>query len=365
MLATLLILVGLVLIIWLYLQQAKFGKAPSGARLQRIQQSPNFKEGKFQNQSHTPDLTEGYGYTGVMIDFLFKKVERRIPTNSLPSVKTDLRKLPLEENVLVWFGHSSYYFQLDGKRFLVDPVFSGNASPIPGTTKSFLGTDVYTVNDLPEIDYLLVSHDHYDHLDHTTIVALQSKVQKVICGLGVGSHFEHWGYVPEQLIEKDWYESIELDNHCRITLEPARHFSGRGFIRNNTLWTSYMLQSKSMTLYVGGDSGYDSHFAAIGKKYRNIDLAILENGQYDEAWRYIHNLPEDFMKAAQDLGAKRIFPVHSAKFALASHAWDEPLRAVTELNKDYNIPLLTPMIGEVLRLTDDKQVFTNWWEGVQ
>ncbi len=272
--------------------------------------------------------------------------------------------LPIDTNVLVWFGHSSYYIQTDGKRILVDPVFSGNASPVPGTVKSFNGTDIYTVADLPPIDYLFISHDHYDHVDYKTLIALKNKTRKVICGLGVGAHFEYWGYAADKIIEKDWYESVKLDEGFTAFVEPARHFSGRGASTNSTLWASYVLQTPRIKIYIGGDSGYDTHYASIGDKHGPIDLAILDNGQYDEAWKYIHNLPEEVLKAAQDLKAKRVFPVHSSKFALAVHAWDEPLQIISELNERYHLRLMTPMIGEVVNLNDTTHHFKPWWRGV-
>lgn len=364
MITALSIILVLVATTLLYMQQDKFGKSPSGTRLKRIQQSPNFKNGKFQNFNKTPTLAEGHNYFEVLYEAYIKKKPRHYPTDIIPSEKTDLLNLPVDADVLVWFGHSSYFIQIDQKRILVDPVFSGNASPMPGTVKSFKGTDVYTVADLPDIDYLFISHDHYDHVDYKTLIALKDKTQKVICGLGVGAHFEHWGYDRHKIIEKDWHEKVELDHSLTAFVEPARHFSGRGFSRNNTLWASYVLQTSTMKIYLGGDSGYDTHYAAIGNKYGPIDLAILDNGQYDEAWKYIHNLPEDVLKAAQELKAKRIFPVHSSKFALASHDWDEPLKKLTELNKSYHFPLATPLIGEMVNLKDTTQPFKRWWEGL-
>lgn len=363
---TILIIIAIfVIATLLYLQQDKFGKSPDGARLERIKKSPHYKNGKFQNLSFTPELTEGYGYPEVIYNAFIKHKPRHMPTDVIPSVKTDLLNLPIDSNLLVWFGHSSYYMQIDGKRILVDPVFSGNASPLPRTVKSFKGTDIYTAADLPEIDFLFISHDHYDHVDYETIVALKGKIKKVICGLGVGSHFEQWGYAPENIIEKDWYEKADLAPGFTAFVEPARHFSGRGFSRNNTLWVSYLLQTPSMNIYIGGDSGYDTHYAAIGNKYNSIDLAILENGQYDAAWKYIHNHPEDVLKAAQELKAKRLFPVHSSKFALGAHAWDEPLTKLSQLNSTYNVPLVTPSIGEIVYLNDTAQQFKQWWVGVK
>ncbi|MFD2037488.1 MBL fold metallo-hydrolase, partial [Belliella marina] len=199
--------------------------------MELIKTSTNYKNGKFQNISFTPVLTEGYSMTVIMWDFLFKKFPRQKPTDIIPSIKTDLLKLPADSNVLVWFGHSSYFMQVGGKRFLIDPVFSGNAAPIPGNNKSFKGTDIYTAADMPEIDCLLITHDHYDHLDYETVIALKDKVKTVICGLGVGSHFEHWGFDKNVIIEKDWNEHVTLDKGFTIHTAPARHFSGRGFTR--------------------------------------------------------------------------------------------------------------------------------------
>ena len=356
------ILVGL--LAFFVLRQPQFGKAPSGERLERIKQSPNYKDGKFQNLSYTPSFTEGHSMAGEVYQTFFKKHPRKFPTDSIPTLKTDLLLLHINENMLVWFGHSSYFMQLDGKRFLVDPVLSGSASPLPFGVKAFQGTDIYAYDDLPEIDYLLISHDHFDHLDYKTIKALQPKIKQVICGLGVGEHFEYWGFDPKNIIEKDWNESVVIQDNFTIYTTPARHFSGRSLSRNNTLWMSFVLDAPSMKIFVGGDSGYDTHFAAIGEQFGPFDLAILENGQYNEAWRGIHTMPEDFMKVVKDLQAQKVFPVHSSKFVLARHPWDEPLIKISELCQATQTPLITPMIGEKVRLNDPTQTLTAWWKGV-
>ena len=362
MLVTLFILLAVIIVgSVLYMKQPKFGKAPSGSRLEFIKQSANYRDGKFVNLSHTPQLTEGYPLTKVLYTQLFKRVPGRKPSHRIPSVKRNLKNVSLQQNILVWFGHSSYYIQTDGKRILVDPVFSGNASPLPGTNKAFEGTDVYSVDDFPDIDYLFITHDHYDHLDYSTVVALKKKVHKVVCSLGVGSHLEYWGYHKHSIIEKDWYESVALDHGFIVYVESARHFAGRGFSRNNTLWCSYLLQTPSMKIYLGGDSGYDSHYADIGKKHGPVDLAILENGQYNLAWKYIHQLPQEALKAAHDLKAKRLFPVHNSKFAMANHPWDEPLSKITETAKQGMVPLLIPMIGEIVDLNHPENSSTHWW----
>ena len=348
-----------------YMKQPTFGKTVSKDQIKQLNKLSNFENGKFQNIEFTPELSEGYSTLGILYDFLFKKPPRRIPIDTIPSIITNLYDLNIKDNVLIWFGHSSYFMQIDGKKILVDPVFSGDASPIPGSVKSFIGTDVYTANDLPQIDYLFISHDHYDHVDYSTLINLKEKVNKVICGLGVGAHFKHWGYSQDQIIETNWGQEVTLDSDFTSFSTPARHFSGRGFTRNKTLWQSYVLQTPSLKIYIGGDSGYGTHFAEIGKKYGPIDLAILDNGQYDDAWKAIHMHPSEVLMATQDLKAKRLFPVHSSKFMLGNHPWDEPLKKVTELNKDYNIPLVTPVIGELVYLNDTTQTFKQWWKDLE
>jgi L-ascorbate metabolism protein UlaG (beta-lactamase superfamily) len=346
------------------LQQAKFGKLPSGARLERIKRSPNYKNGSFQNQSYTPVLTEGVGFLEVGREFFFGKKMRVKPTGEIPSIKTDLIHLERSMDILVWFGHSSYFIQVDGKRILVDPVFSGNASPFSSSVKAFKGTNPYTADDIPAIDYLFITHDHWDHLDHETIMKLKPKINRVICGLGIGEDFEYWGFDRNAITEMDWNEQVELDNDFVVNAAPARHFSGRGLKRNQTLWVAFALQTPTMNIFIGGDGGYDKHFSEIGKKFGPFDLAVLENGQYNKNWRYIHQLPEDVMKSFGDLNAKRLLPVHSSKFALANHPWDEPLATVSKNCKESGISLITPMIGEVVYLKDNNQQFSRWWESV-
>jgi L-ascorbate metabolism protein UlaG (beta-lactamase superfamily) len=243
-------------------------------------------------------------------------------------------------------------------------VFSGNASAIPGSTKSFKGTDVYTVDDLPEIDYMLISHDHYDHLDYETIRKLKGKVKKVICGLGVGTHLERWGFRADDIIEMDWDTDIEPQKGVKVYGLTARHFSGRTFKRDQTLWMSYLLQTPTRKIYIGGDSGYGEHFKEIGELYGPIDLAIIENGQYNRAWKAIHCLPGENLQAALDLKAKRLMPVHSSKFDIALHDWDEPLKEMVKRNQKVGLPLVTPKIGETVNVNDSAQVFTEWWKNV-
>ncbi|MBB6269728.1 L-ascorbate metabolism protein UlaG (beta-lactamase superfamily) [Pedobacter cryoconitis] len=349
---------------FLYMRQAKFGQLPAGERLARIEKSPHYKDGHFLNLIEKPTLTPGYSMLGELYKTIFKKYPNREPLDSLPSVKTDLKNLPIDSNLIVWFGHSSFYMQLDGKRFLADPVFSESASPVPGSVKAYKGSNIYEADDMPEIDYMLISHDHYDHLDYKTAIALKNKVKHVVCGLGVGAHFEYWGYRPEQLIEKDWYEKVEVAPGYTIFTESTHHDCGRGFRPGKALWLSFLIQSPAMKVYYSGDGGYDNRFAEIGHKYGPVDWAIMECGQYNKAWQSVHELPEEVALATVQLKAKNMIPVHHSKFTLANHPWDEPLNKITEFSIHKPYRLATPMIGEAVSLNDPAQTFTKWWKGV-
>lgn len=345
----------------LIFNQTQFGKAPSGERLNRIQHSSNFRNGQFQNVSFTPTFAEDVSKFEMIRDGIFKISKRKAPTVSLPSVKTNLKTLDPKKDVLVWFGHSSYFMQIDGKKILVDPVFSGSASPFSFMVKSFKGSDVYTPDDFPPIDYLIITHDHWDHLDYKTILELKPRVDKIITGLGTAAHLEYWGFDPKTIIELDWNESSVLDSEFKITATPGRHFTGRTFKRNQTIWCSFVFQSPSKKIFIGGDSGYDTHFVQIGAEHGPFDLALLECGQYNKSWKYIHMMPEQTVQAAIDLKAKTMMPVHWGKFALSLHAWDEPIQRVTKEARRLNVPIIHPMIGELVDL-NDFGVQTEWWK---
>ncbi|MBV9987194.1 MAG: MBL fold metallo-hydrolase [Chitinophagaceae bacterium] len=361
MLIFIFIVLALIASVYLFMHSPAFGRSATGERLQRIRASAHYRNGSFQNLSDTPPLTDGANYRRLLWEFFFVKHPRAAPERQLPAQKTDLRALGSDEDVLVWFGHSSYFLQADGKKILVDPVFSGHASPFSFTTKSFPGTDMYGVSDLPELDILFLSHDHWDHLDYKTLLQLKPKVKRIITGLGTAAHLERWGFDMAIVEERDWNEHIPLgDGFSAVTL-PARHFSGRTFKRNQALWISLALRTPTMNIYLGGDSGYDTHFKEIGIKYGPFDLAILECGQYNRFWKYIHMMPEEVIQAGIDLRAGRILPVHWAKFRLGLHPWDEPIKRVIAEGLRRNIPVLHPMIGEKMNLKHPSS-FVNWWE---
>jgi L-ascorbate metabolism protein UlaG (beta-lactamase superfamily) len=348
----------------LFLNTERFGRRPSGKRMKKILQSPNYRDGQFQNLENTPALAEGVSYYTVFKKFFFSQSKRSKPKQPLPVVKTDLKNLRHDENVIIWFGHSSYFLQVDGIKFLVDPVFSGHASPVSFTTKAFAYSKNYTAEDMPEIDCMIITHDHWDHLDYDTVLQLKGKTKQIVTGLGTGEHFERWGFDMDIVSELDWDTSMHPLEGFTLTAVPARHFSGRGLKRNAALWAAFVLQTPNFKMFIGGDSGYGVHFKAIGDALGPFDIAILECGQYNEYWHYIHMLPEEIIKAAKDLKAEKVMPVHWGKFSLALHDWDEPIHHIfTEADKE-KMPLFTPMIGEKAALDNPDFVFKRWWEGL-
>ncbi len=320
------------------------GKTPTGERLKRITAAPNYKNGQLQNLSFTPTMAEDTNFFKVM-GKMITAPSGRTPDQPLPFIQTALDALPAHDIEVIWFGHSSYLLLMAGKRILVDPVFSGHASPLPFMVKAFPGANFYQAADMPQIDVLVITHDHYDHLDHKTVLQLKEKVGHIVCSLGVGAHLEYWGYDANKITELYWYESTVVDG-MQFTAVPGRHFSGRGLQRNKTLWSGFVVELNGLRVLIGGDSGYDTHFKEIGARYAGFDLVILECGQYNPAWKYIHMAPEETVLAAQELGAKQLLPVHWAKFNLSLHTWTEPAdRALAEALR-LNMPVAFPQIGE-------------------
>lgn len=363
---TLICLLGVLsIIVFFYLRQPQFGALPEGKRLALVKKSPNYRDGKFRNIVEKPTITPGYSIWSELYKTVFEDYPRVTPQDSLPSVKTDLKSIPLDKNIIIWFGHSSFFLQLDSVRILADPVFSGKASPLPGGIRAFKGSDIYTAQDMPEIDYMLLSHDHYDHLDYATAKALQPKVKKVICGLGAGAHYERWGYNEQQILEKDWGDQVPVKPGFNIFTESTHHESGRGLTSSQSLWVSFFIQSPNLSVYYSGDGGYSDRFKKIAAQFGAVDWAIMECGQYNKAWQSVHELPEEVAQATTELKAKNLLPVHHSKFTLARHPWDEPLEQISLLSQSRPYKLATPMIGEVVRLNDSAQVFRQWWKGVR
>lgn len=345
----------------LFMQQKSFGKLPSGDVLDRIKKSVQYNSDSFENIEETKMLADDASYFGMARQFLFGKNVDRAPVKSLPSVRTDLQSLSEKPN-LVWFGHSSFLISVDGKKILSDPVFSERPSPVQyAGSKAFPGTMVYNTNDFPDLDVIVISHDHYDHLDYNTIKALAPRTKMFAVPLGVGQHLLYWGVPKEKIREFDWWEAAQVFPGIDLTCTPARHFSGRGFSRNKTLWASFVLKTGGLTIFIGGDSGYDQSFKKIGEAFGPFDIAMLECGQYDAQWPWIHMKPEQTVQASLDLKAKVLLPVHWGKFTLALHPWRDPIRRATKEAVRLNVRVTTPLIGEPI-FFGETMPSTKWWE---
>ena len=295
--------------------------------------------------------------------FLFGDNKQEWPKgDGLPVTKVNLKTFLAEsaELKVIWFGHSTFLLNIQGKIVLIDPVFSDYASPIPLFVKRFQKTPL-SLEEMPKIDYIVISHDHYDHLDIKSIKYFKQDSQtQFLVPLGVNSHLEGWGVNPKQIHIFDWWDAKTLDGIDFIAT-PAQHFSGRSFNdKNKTLWASWILKTEKENLFYSGDTGYDIHFKEIGDKYGPFDLAFIENGQYNKSWEEVHLLPEQGVKAFEELNAKAFFPVHWGGFKLSYHSWFEPIENVYSSSKSEGFRLIAPEIGKIVTL-DESYKQDEWW----
>ncbi|WP_416196265.1 MBL fold metallo-hydrolase [Selenomonas sp.] len=349
-----------------YVHLPKFGNPPTGERLRRMQASPHYHGDHFENLVPVSVMSEEEGeHENRLVatwKFLFGDKTGLVPDGPLPTQKTDLSALSRERDAVVWLGHSSFFVQLGGYRILIDPVFSSYASPLWCINRAFAGSNVYTADDFPEIDVLALSHDHWDHLDYSTVMALKPKVRQVVCPLGVGAYFEQWGYPAGSIHEEDWGAEIKLEETLSVHILPSQHFSGRFLKQNLTLWCGMAFLTPKRSLYYTGDGGYGAHFQDIGRTFGGFDCVLAENGQYNLAWHAIHMLPEETAQACDDVGARLVIPAHNSKFALARHPWQEPMVRLEEASRGRSYRLLTPKIGALIDLASPADT-SDWWRG--
>ncbi len=343
-----------------------FGGHASAERFARFHQSPNFRQDKFVNQiPPTINMDAKFMVTAFVKGF-FDKNPQRIPDKPLPVIPIDLSKLQnTDQTRIFWFGHSTILLETEGKKVLIDPMFSQRPSPVP-----MFGAERYSktlpieIEDLPPIDVVIISHDHYDHLDYDSIRKLKEKVRQFYVPLGIGSHLERWGIEKARIRELDWWQEANLEG-LRFIAAPARHFSGRGFWdRDATLWCSWIVIGKQARIYFSGDSGYGPHFAQIGQKYGPFDLTLMECGQYDKRWADIHMMPAETVQAHIDVRGKIMIPIHWAAFSLSAHAWADPIEQVTRAANVQKICISTPKIGEPVVLGTKVYPNSIWWQSV-
>jgi L-ascorbate metabolism protein UlaG (beta-lactamase superfamily) len=327
-------------------------------RRERILASPRFSGGVFRNPSGAkPQLQRGSGVIG---QFLFGG-QRRVPKAPLPSEDPRQRWLRPADSGLraTWLGHSTVLVEIDGKRVLTDPVWSERASPVGFAGPRRFQPVPVSIAQLPPLDAVIISHDHYDHLDKASVLQLEHV--PFVTSLGVGAHLESWGIAPERIIELDWWESFEL-GPLTITAGPSQHFSGRGVgDRNRTLWSSFAVRGPRHSFFFSGDTGLTDEYRDIRSKLGPFDLVMLEVGAFHPAWGTIHLGPENALAALSLLGGGAFLPVHWGTFNLAIHAWDEP--AETLLHRGQDVPLLMPKLGAPIEPTHFERVLP-WWREI-
>ena len=333
------------------------GKAPDGeARRALGRRSKQHRGGRFRNDAEIRTLT---GRPPASSD-------RKKPKKTIPARTPSLLPEPgADDLTLTWLGHSSFLLQIGGKNILVDPVLSGRSSPVGFAGPKRFSELPMTVEKLPGIDAVLLSHDHYDHLDYGTIRAIRDKASIFVAPLGLDAVLSGWGVPMEKIRTLDWWESITLDG-LSSTLTPSQHFSGRNPLKgNSTLWGGFYLESGDRRVYYTGDGGYNTVFSAVHERLGAPDLMIAECGQYDPSWANIHMFPEQTVQAGTDAGASWLIPVHWGSFCICKHAWDDSVRRVTKAAKASGLNVATPRIGETVIYDDIASHTENWWESCE
>ncbi|NOI58691.1 MBL fold metallo-hydrolase [Vibrio coralliilyticus] len=335
-------------------------------RAKRIVNSKQFKNGKV--VARMPSVPSSESMSSVMWKFFFQRGSLK-PQTMLPHVPVNMVKLAQRSDDMrvTWLGHSSLFIDIDRTRILIDPVFE-HASP--WVAKKLFSRNVKAPvkrDELPLPDAIVISHDHYDHLEESTIRYYADKDVVFMVPLAVGRHLEKWGVSPAKIQELDWWESTTI-NGVKLTAAPANHNSGRtGFDSNSTLWASWAIHGKSGSLFYSGDSAYDTHFKEIGKKLGPFDMAFIEvaanvkEGKGFPVENWGHMQARHTMQAFMDLGAEQLFPVHWSTFELFAHKWDEPMTDLIEEAKVTGARLVTPMVGETLELNDEINT-SFWWK---
>lgn len=346
----------------------QFGGKVSKKQKQLFEQSVNYFDGKFKNLGNVKMKMSTADFFKISGAYL-QAPKNTNPENSLDVIKVDsidIVRNGLKDANIIWFGHSSFLLQLDQKNILIDPMFSETPAPHPLLgSKRFNDEMPIEIEKLPKIDAVIISHDHYDHLDYKTIQRLKEKVDHFYLPLGVGVHLRKWGIDEERIHEFDWWQGTTIDD-INLVCTPAQHFSGRGLTDGgSTLWASWVIQSKKQSIFFSGDSGYGDHFKAIGEKYGPFDLALMECGQYNELWSEIHMMPEETAQAALDINTKHIIPIHWGAFKLSTHPWKEPIERVSKKANELEIKVISPQIGERILLDSVDATNNSWWRTIQ
>ena len=326
--------------------------------MNKIKNSPQYNNGKFENPLPWNDRPS----MGMFKEYIFGK-QQRTPEVTLPQDPIQMDDLaPKDTSALTVtnVGHSSLIIQMDGYRILTDPVYEAKISPVgPTRFNEEIPIDPTALND---IDVVVISHNHYDHLNKYSIQTIDPEVKHFIVPLGLGAQLEKWGVDRQKITELDWWESYDVDDVLTVTATPSQHFSGRGLTdRNKTLWASYVIATLDHSVYFSGDSGYFEGFKEIGEKYGPFDIAFLECGAYNPAWSFVHMFPEETVQASVDLKAHFVWPIHWGTFNLALHDWFDPMERVSLAAEARGVRLLTPIFGQIISYPDN-MVTGPWWK---
>lgn len=343
---------------------AQMGADPTkGDRGERQRRSPQFHDGRFHNSVPSSTLPAGAGKK--ILRELLRGGAIRKPSQPVPLAAPPATSAPDAPGALhiTWYGHASTLVEIEGRAVLIDPVWSERASPSQLVGPHRLHPPPVRLDELPDIDAVVVSHDHYDHLDMATIKALaEHSSAPFLVPLGVGAHLERWGVRAARIIELDWDESATVSG-VRFTVTPARHFSGRGFARDETLWASWVVAGPTRRVFYSGDTGYFDGFARIGREHGPFDAALVQVGAYGQYWPDIHMTPEDGVSAHVDVRGGVLIPVHWCTFVLSFHAWGEPVDRVWREAKERDVTLAVPRPGERVDIDDPAEV-DGWWQTV-
>ncbi|MFY0606081.1 MAG: MBL fold metallo-hydrolase [Cyclobacteriaceae bacterium] len=329
----------------------------------RYCKSSQWVNGKFENLEETSMMIGVRDGLAILYRQIFDK-KGRAPISPIPIIPFDKEAFlkPSTESKFIWYGHSVVLLRINDSTILIDPMLGPDAAPIaPFASKRFSEHTLDIIDDLPDIDLLIMTHDHYDHLDLASIEKLQHKVSKYFVGLGVGRHLEKWGVSSDSITEFDWWDEHSFED-IQITYTPTRHFSGRGVTdRAKSMWGGWVFKTSTENIWFSGDGGYGEHFQEIGQKLGPFDFAFMECGQYNELWHQIHMYPEEAVQAALDGKAKKIMPVHWAGFSLALHTWKEPVERFVKACQEKSIDFALPQLGELLPISG-KENDPKWFE---
>lgn len=327
-------------------------------------QSPQWQQNGFANPRPTPGLSVGKSL-GVMWDFLFNKPANTVPTATIPVLTLTRAQLEQAPDQSVFrLGHSTVLLKLRGHFYLTDPVFSERASPFQWLGPKRFHAPPIALEELPAIRAVILSHDHYDHLDHETVLALAAKTEQFLTPLGVGDTLISWGIDASKVQQFDWWQGTDLDG-LRFIATPSQHFSGRGLLDGNkTLWASWVIIDGDTRIFFSGDTGYFDGFKTIGAKFGPFDLTLMETGAYDKQWPHVHMQPEETLQAHLDLRGRWLLPIHNGTFDLARHSWREPFDRIAELAEQQGVALTTPRMGELLQLSQPS-IATRWWRELE